>query len=85
MADEEIPDWLKPGIDADIATVDDAVAADIPDFLKPTELEPSLPPPPTPLEIEEEDDNSFWSRYTSWAKPMARPLLRSGLRAADDL
>ncbi len=85
MADEEIPDWLKPGIDADIATVDDAVAADVPDFLKPTELEPSLPPPPTPIEIEEEDDNSFWSSYTSWAKPVARPLIRSGLRAADDL
>ena len=85
MADEEIPDWLKPGIDADIATVDDSVAADIPDFLKPTELEPALPPPPTPIEIEEEDDNSFWSSYTKWAKPVAKPLIRSGLRAADDL
>jgi hypothetical protein len=85
MADEEIPDWLKPGIDADIATVDDAVAADIPDFLKPTELEPTLPAPPTPIEIEEEDDNSFWSNYTRWAKPVAKPLIRSGLRAADDL
>jgi hypothetical protein len=76
---------LKPGIDADIATVDDAVAADIPDFLKPTELEPTLPAPPTPIEIEEEDDNSFWSNYTRWAKPVAKPLIRSGLRAADDL
>lgn len=85
MADEEIPDWLKPGIDADIATADDSVAADIPDFLKPTEIEPALPPPPTPTEIEEDDNNSFWSRYTKWAKPIAKPLIRSGLRAADDL
>lgn len=85
MADEEIPDWLKPGIDADISTVDDTVAQDIPDFLKPTEIEPSLPPPPTPLEIEEEDDNSFWNRYTSWAKPIVRPTVRAGVRAAEDL
>lgn len=85
MADEEIPDWLKTGIDADISTVNDAVAADIPDFLKPTELEPALPPPPTPIEIEEEDDNSFWNSYTKWAKPIVQPVVRAGVRSAEDL
>lgn len=85
MADEEIPDWLKTGVDVGISTVDDEVAPDVPDFLKPTELEPSLPPPPTPLEIEEEDDNSFWNRYTKWAKPIVRPTVRAGVRAAEDL
>ena len=90
MADEEIPEWLKTGFDAGIPTADSTVNKEteesLPDFLKFEEVQqPSLPPPPTPLEIEDEDDNSFWNRYTKWAKPIAEPFIRSGLRAADDL
>lgn len=88
MPKEELPAYLRPTFGDEVVTEEgdkEVLQKDLPSYLKPTFQEPALPPPPTPIEIEEEDDNSFWSRYTSWAKPMARPLLRSGLRAADDL
>ena len=84
MADEEIPEWLQAGNNTEVLTDDILVEKDIPNYLKPTQIEPVVPPP-SAFEIEEEDDNSFWNRYTKWAKPIAKPFIRSGLRAADDL
>ena len=88
MPKEELPAYLRPTFGGEVITEEEdkeVLQKDLPSYLKPTFQEPSLPPPPTPLEIEDEDDNSFWNRYTKWAKPIVRPTVRAGVRAAEDL
>jgi hypothetical protein len=76
MSEKYLRDWLNPNA----SVVDERER----EWLNPdTPVE--IAPPPTPVVPEEEPEDSYWSGFTKWAKPIAEPVLRGGVRAADDL
>ena len=53
---EKLPAYLRPTFGGEVITKEEdkeVLQKDLPSYLSPTFHEPSLPPPPTPLEIEE--------------------------------
>ena len=83
MANEELPDWLKPSTPDDVL-VEEPLQPDEPEWLKPTTVA-EVPPPESPVIPEDEPDDSYWSDYTRWAKPIVQPTVRAGVRAAEDI
>ena len=84
MAEEELPDWLKPTTPTDTLIEGDPLQEEQPDWLTPTTAA-EIPPPPTPVVPEDEPDDSYWGRFTKWSQPIVDPTVRAGVRSAEDL
>jgi len=84
MAEEELPDWLKPTTPTDTLIEGDPLQEEQPDWLTPTTAA-EIPPPPTPVVPEDEPDDSYWGRFTKWTQPIVDPTVRAGVRSAEDL
>ena len=82
MAEEEIPDWLKPSTPSETLVEEEPLQEDTPEWLRPTS---EVPPPPTPVVPEDELDDSYWGRFTKWSQPIVDPTVRAGVRSAEDL
>ena len=84
MAEEELPDWLKPTTPTDTLIEGDPLQEEQPDWLTPTTAT-EISPPPTPVIPVDEPDDSYWGRFTKWTQPIVDPTVRAGVRSAEDV
>ena len=88
MATEQLPAYLRPTFKDEPVEPEEkkeVFEPSVPSYLKPAFKEPSVQTPETPDVIVEEEEDSYWNDYTSWAKPIVQPTVRAGVRAAEDL